>query len=127
MTTTIEKLAPLATPLAAPPTEDIFTPEQWTTLMSIMDAVIPSIHRSSDPNNSQDNEKTQLVVSDEAYQANADHLSEKVIGTWDELDQYMAERPSEIPKFKDFLRRMLGCYVPEKGRKGLGFILSSLK
>lgn len=126
MTSTIaNKLAPLATPLPAGPTEDIYTTAQMTTLMAIMDAVIPSIQRASKA--SDKDEITHLIVSDEEYEKNVAHIKEKVVGTWEELDGYLGEKASDCPEFQNLLKRLLSCYVPEKGQKGLGFILTSLK
>lgn len=93
--------------------------------MAIMDAVIPSIQRESKAIDKVDNAR--LIVSDEEYEKNVQHIKEKVVGTWEQLDVYLDEKPSDYPEFKDYLRRLLCCYVPEKGQKGLGFILSSLK
>jgi hypothetical protein len=123
--TPLDKLAPMATPLPAAPTDALYTDEQWATLMSIMDTVIPSIRRESTTTN----QISQLNISDVEYGSTIDHIQKSVASTpsSESLDKYFDERPSDYPEFKDAMNRMLSFYVREDRRKGLGFILSALK
>lgn len=123
----VEILAPLAAPLPDGPASDAyFTTEQWITLMAIMDAVIPSITRGS---GSEIEGKSQLSVKDEEYTAAVEHLRENVVDAPEEmvLEEYLREKPSDSPAFQGLLRRLLIHYTPEEARKGLGFVLSTLK
>lgn len=126
MTSTIaNKLAPLATPIPAFTGQDPWTPAQWTTFFSFMDTVIPSIQRNSSTSDT----KSHLTVSSEKYNETVKHIREKVVTDLDDaaLDQYFGERATDIPEFKELLRRNICYYVPSKGQRGLGFILTALK
>jgi hypothetical protein len=121
----MDVLAPLATPLPEGPAEKPFTDAQWTTLMAIMDTVIPSIRRQTTTADS----LSQLTVSDVEYNATVQHLKETVVDAPDSesLDVYLNEKPSDIPEFQELLSRLLVFYGREDARKGLGVILSALK
>ena len=118
-------LAPLSTPLPEPPGDEAFTPEQWTTLLAIMDTVIPSIRRET----ALDKKNSTLTVSDIQYNKVVDHLKKSMVNapTSNLLDEYFDERPSESARFQDLLRRTLVHYSRDDARKGLAFVLSALK
>lgn len=118
-------LAPLANPLPSPPSGEAFTPEQWTTLMAIMDTVIPSVRRQS----VQANPRTSISIPDVQYSSAIDHIKTSVseAPSSEELDKYMDERPSENKAFEDVLKRTLIHYARDDVRKGLIFVLSALK
>ena len=121
----MELLAPLANPLPDLPPGDPFTEDQWKILMAIMDTVIPSIRRETTTSNKVE----QLTVSDVQYNAAVDHLKNTVVNppTNESLDEYLDERPSANPRFQSLLKRYLGQYAPEDAKKGLSFVLSTLK
>jgi 3-methyladenine DNA glycosylase AlkD len=121
----IEALAPLAAPLPDPPVGEAFTPEQWTILLAIMDAVIPSVRRETDAGD----KISQYTITDVEYNKTVDHLKRTVVDTPDSqsLEEYFLERPSENPRFQDLLKRTLVVYSREDVRKGLAFVLSALK
>jgi hypothetical protein len=121
----VDILAPLAVALPDPPNEQFFTDEQWRTLMAIMDTVIPSIRRES----MSGHEVDKLTVRDVEFTAAMDHLKKNVVDAPDSeaLQEYLAERPSDNAAFQDMLRRSLVQYSPEDARKGLAFVLSTLK
>jgi len=121
----IELEAPLEVPLPESPSGDHFTPAQWTTLMAIMDAVIPAVHRE----NTTSYQMSQLTVSNTEFNAAMDHLKATVVEAppAEELDAYLEERPSENPLFQDLLKRTLIQYSREDARKGLRMVLSALK
>jgi hypothetical protein len=121
----MELLAPLASPLPDLPPGDPFTEEQWKILMAIMDTIIPSIRREA----TTDNKIDQLTVSDEQYNTAVDRLKSTVVNppSSESLDEYLDERPSANPRFQSLLKRYLGHYAPEDAKKGLSFILSTLK
>jgi len=43
------------------------------------------------------------------------------------LDEYLDEKPSNNPRFQALLQRILSVFAPEDSRKGLSFVLSTLK
>ena len=121
----LDILAPLATPLPEAPGDQFFTDDQWTTLMAIMDTVIPSIRRET----AAKREFSQLTLSDVEYNAAIDHLKKNVVNAPDgeSFDDYLEERPSDNAGFQDLLKRSLIHYTRDDARKGLAFILSALK
>ncbi|KAK2630194.1 hypothetical protein QTJ16_001014 [Diplocarpon rosae] len=102
-----------------------FTDANWTTLLAIMDAVLPSIRREGSPETRSQFRKT---ITDTQFHDTITHLKETVVDAPDSkaLDEYLDERPSDIPRFRELLKRTLGDYVPQDARKGLGIVLASL-
>jgi len=124
----METLAPLATPLPEPPAGEAFTSDQWLILMSIMDTVIPSIRRESVADCGLSN----LTISEGKYNATVVQLKNTAVagpGSLDgkSLEKYLDERPSDISDFQGLLKRSLVHFAREDARKGLAFILSTLK
>jgi len=123
----MEILAPLATPLPEPPEGEAFTSDQWLILMSIMDTVIPSIRRESAVSGGLPN----LTISDEKYNATVMQLKKAVAGPdapdAESLEKYLNEKPSDNADFQDLLKRSLVHFAREDARKGLAFILTTLK
>lgn len=93
--------------------------------MAIMDTVIPSIRRET----VSAGRKDQLVISEIEYTTTVNQIEKTVANPPDSesLDAYFDERPSDIPLFQDLLKRTLSFYVCDDVRKGLGFVLSTLK
>ncbi|KAH8595718.1 long chain fatty alcohol oxidase-like protein [Bisporella sp. PMI_857] len=120
----IEMLAPLATPLPEGPKDQFFTEQQWTTLLAIMDTIIPSIHTEATTSY----QSEQLTISKEKYNTAFEHLQSNVTNppSQDLLAKYLEERPSTNPKFQDALQRILVQRSRDDARKGLAFILSAL-
>lgn len=121
----IEMLAPLACPLPPAPEGEVFTPEQWRTLLSIADAIIPSVSPKSAAN-----ESDQLPIPEPEYTVAKDQIQSTTFAASVESNlasKYLGESASSIPGFKEALRRTFGHYVHEEGRKGITFILSALK
>jgi len=122
----LDILAPLTVSLPeGPSAKEYFTEAQWTTLMAIMDTVIPSVLRES----TTDHELGRLTITDVQCNTAADHIRRNVVDAPDmeSLDGYLNERPSDIPAFEDLLKRMLVFYVRDDARKRLTFVLSILK
>jgi len=90
-----------------------------------MDTVIPSIRRETATNN----KITQLTISDVEYNETVHHLKKKLVNSPDSesLDEYLDEKPSNNPRFQALLQRILSVFAPEDSRKGLSFVLSTLK
>jgi hypothetical protein len=120
-----DALAPLATPLPDGPTEIPFSELQWTTLLAIMDTVIPSIRRETTTNN----ETSQLTISDVEYNKTVHHLKQTLVNPPDSesFDEYLEEKPSDNPRFQALLQRTLSTFARDDAKKGLSFILSTLK
>lgn len=122
---TLAALAPLATPLPDAPEGDVFTKEQWTTLMAIFDTVIPSIRSKS----TKANRLSQLQISDQEYNKTVANIQKTVYNApdVDTLDNYFDEKASDYPEYQEWLKRTFALYIREDGRAGLAFILSAMK
>ncbi|RAL63381.1 hypothetical protein DID88_003805 [Monilinia fructigena] len=120
----VDAIAPIVAPLPDPPAGEYFTDLQWSTLMAIMDTVIPSIHKASitnDPSN-------QLSVPDDEYNDAIIHMRTCISSppSNEALEAYLNEKPSDIPEFQDILLRTLTIYTREDARKVMAFILTTL-
>lgn len=118
-------LAPLATPLPDGPAEALFNELQWATLMAIMNTVIPSIRRDT----TSSNKKNQLTISDVEYNNTVNHLKKVLVNSPDSesLDEYLDEKPSDNPRFRALLLRSLSTFARDDAKKGLSFVLTTLK
>jgi hypothetical protein len=124
-TSEVEALAPLATPVPDGPTELPFSELQWSTLLAIMDTVIPSIRRETTTNNT----INQLTISDVEYNKTVKHLKKTLANSPDSesLDEYLDEKPSDNQRFQALLQRTLSTFVMDDARQGLSLILTTLK
>jgi hypothetical protein len=124
-TTEVEALAPLATPPPDGPTKLPFSGLQWTTLLAIMDTVIPSIRRETTINN----KVNQLTISDIEYNQTVHHLKKTLVNspTSESLDEYLDEKPSDNPRFLALLQRTLSTFARDDAKQGLSLILTTLK
>lgn len=120
----MDVLAPIETPLPEVPAGEPFTEANWTTLMAIMDTVIPSIRRESAPTK----DLNQHALADADYDAAVQRIKSTVVDIpdGDLLDIYLDEKPSNIPRFQELLRLTFMKYVREDGKKSLAFVLSAL-
>lgn len=116
-------ITPLESPLPSPPSGEVLTDSQWTTLMAIADAVIPSIRDSSQSS------EGGLLVEPTEYATAVKTLNAKIpdTGNVDLARTYLLESPSTLPGFKQFLQRAIGDYMREDARKGLRVLLSALE
>ncbi|KAI9740775.1 MAG: hypothetical protein M1818_004740 [Claussenomyces sp. TS43310] len=121
----MKTIAPHASPLPEGPAKEYFTAGQWLALMSIMDTVIPSIHRESPTAN---NTLPQLVLTDKQYHAAVKRLKGAAVipPAHLALDDYLNEKPSDIPAFQDLLLRTLVLYSSEDTRRNTAALLSAL-
>jgi hypothetical protein len=124
-TSEVEALAPLATPVPDGPTELPFSELQWSTLLAIMDTVIPSIRRETTTND----KINQLTISDVEYNKTVKHLKKTMANSPDSesLDEYLDEKPSDNQRFQAMLQRTLSTFVRDDARQGLSLILTTLK
>ncbi|OBT91780.1 hypothetical protein VE01_09366 [Pseudogymnoascus verrucosus] len=116
--------APIAVALPDPPASEAFTEGQWTSLLAIMDTVVPSVRRDAVATD----KINQHAISDVEYAKAAEHLQGNVSqasGTA-ALDAYLEERPSDNPQFCELLMRTLVVFTSETARKRLSLVLSAL-
>lgn len=113
------------TPPALPPVPsgDYFNETQWTVLMAILDAVIPSIAAASTVTD----EKTHRSVDDGEFKSATSLGQSKLVSPLSDaaLKAYLEDRPSASPEFMDILRRTLST-IPPPARNKLGSVLHAL-
>jgi hypothetical protein len=124
-TSEAEALAPIATPVPDGPTELPFSELQWSTLLAIMDTVIPSIRRETTTNN----KINQLTISDAEYNKTVKHLKKTLVNSPDSesLDEYLDEKPSDNQRFQALLQRTLSTFVRDDAKQALSLVLTTLK
>lgn len=115
-------LAPLVGQLPPPPAGDIFAPEQWHILLSIMDTFVPSITECLSEKD------TKLYVQSAEYTRSTLHIKDVLPSSVDTsiISTYLAEPASSTHDFRASIHRLFGRYVPSDQLKGLRFILYSL-
>jgi len=113
------------TPPALPPVPsgDYFNETQWTVLMAILDAVIPTIAAASTVTD----EKTHRSINDDEFKNVTSSARVKSISPLSDeaLKAYLEDRPSASPEFMDLLRRTLAT-IPSPARNKLGSVLHAL-
>ena len=119
--------APVATPLPPLPPGDVFTPDQWRTLLSLMDTFMPSITPARDGKD----DLRQLVLSDESYKELEANLAAsaplaKVRSLGNICPEYLSENVSSIPNAREYLQRLFTTTVPGDKLKAISVILSLL-
>ena len=116
-------IAPLASPLPPPPEGEVLTEAQWTTLMAIGDAIIPSIGPSNStlPNT--------LALEATEYSSAMSKIESTLPenASRDIAHRYLAESASSIPGLKELIHRTLSDYVRTDARKGISVVLSALE
>lgn len=119
----VDVIAPFASPLPPLPEGDVLTPSQWTTLMAIGDAVIPSLVPSS--SNSVD--RMSIQASEYVSTIGQIRSTAAKTATEDNIRAFLDESASSIPDLKALIHRILSEFVPDDARKGIRGILSALK
>lgn len=107
-------LAALPTPLPPVSSDEVFTPEQWTSLMSICEVFVPSISPETVTNSSLKS------ATQDLHRILPQHESDELIRN------YLAECAVHDAAFKEAVQRRLSSYIPEAQVKGLAFLLSAL-
>ncbi|KAF2104595.1 long-chain fatty alcohol dehydrogenase [Rhizodiscina lignyota] len=115
---------PVASPAPPKPEADPLTSSQWRSLLAFADAVIPDLAPKSTAN-----AETSLPIPENEYSTALSTIQQYALrGSHEDLaKQYLAERPSNLPDFKETTWRQLALYVPEDPRKQLTTILSILE
>lgn len=116
-------IAPLASPLPPLPEGEVLTKAQWTTLMAIGDAIIPSIGPSNSTlPNTLALEATEYGSAISKLESNLPENASRDIA-----HRYLAESASATPGLRELLHRMLTDYVRTDARKGICVVLSALE
>ncbi len=125
-TTALRVIAPFEVALPDPTAGNYFTETQWTTLMALMDTVIPSVKRESATSTPNLDEQH---IPDTMYNTAVHHLQRNMTNPpiQVQLDEYLAEKPSDTPEFHELVKRTLIHFSREDARKGFSFLLSALK
>lgn len=113
-------LAPVVAPLPPLADDDVFTPEQWTTLFALLEVFAPSVRPAGDSDGDalQCSDYEKLIEEIQQY-------APKGLARED-IEAYMAESIDSLPGLKEDLRRRFLCTVPKDGRAGLTSILNAL-
>jgi choline dehydrogenase-like flavoprotein len=120
--------ASLIAPLPSPPTSDVLTPDQWTTLLSILDTFIPSITSSEQEGLN----KSTLALPDSEYASATDKIAALLPTTTGNQSRrdlahcYLSEAASSVPSLKAHIHRILGHNTPPDPLASLVKILSFL-
>jgi hypothetical protein len=121
----VEMFSPLASPLPPLGEGEVLSPQQWTTLMSIGDALIASI----DSPTSDMPAPNRLSISSAEYSAAVQQL-EAGLPQHDDKDlvqTYLGESVSQNPRARELLHRTLDEYVRPDVRKGMAVLLAALE
>ena len=120
--TQLKLLTPLESPLPPQRGKDPLTESQWTTLLSIADTIIPAINA---PN---EQALGSLDTDPERYSNAASTINGSLVNDDSILtSQYLREKPSSVPAFKDLLGRTISDYLRADAKKGIGSILNALE
>jgi hypothetical protein len=123
-TLTTQPVSPKAAPLPPLPTDDPLTAAQWKTLFAITDAIIPSIKPMAIART-----KTEIPATENEYTSAISmlkRLSPEANGE-DVAKQYLEERASSNPAFRESLWRLVACYMPMSTKKELLLVMNILK
>lgn len=117
-------VTPKASTLPSLSKEDPLGPAQWRTFMAIADTVIPSIKPASSAQG-----MNELAVPDEEYAQIVTRMKSHCLHDSNEglAVQYLEERPSTNPHFKELIWRYLSLNLPEDQKQLLRLSLNLLK
>ena len=116
-------------PLGDLPKDDPLTKDQWRTLLAIADTVVPAIIESTKPSTPfkaiavESKRYAGIVATIDKYARESEHVNK----TENLTQEYLAERPSKIPGFRDALYRFLALNTPPDQVRMIGIILNLLK
>lgn len=110
--------------IAKAPSSAFLTEAQWRALFAIIDTIIPSVVTDMD---GVGNSNRQHIPQKE-YDAYFEQMSGRMVKppAREAFGAYLAERPSEIPAFRDHITRTLASLQP-RPRAQLGTILWLLR
>jgi hypothetical protein len=118
----VPMLPPLLSPLSPLPTKEVFTLEQWTTLISILDTFIPSI------TNDEAEKSSKLCVGGAQYAESTVSIQDSLPPSVDQslIASYLSESVSSLAECRGYLQRSFSQNVPADQAGGLGLILYAL-
>lgn len=107
-------MAAIPTPLPPVSAHEVFTSDQWTTLLSICEVFMPSISSSTLRENTyaEARDKVAAILPQSADASLA--------------DSYLAETVVASQDFKEALRQRFAAYIPQAQVQGFAFLLSAL-
>ena len=117
-------IAPLATTLPDPPTGDVLTTEQWATLLAIAETVIPEIRRASRPSSESQHSLPESEYDDVVHEIKHEMKNRTQDSA---VVDYLGEGATTYAAFRRELQRTLAVHVRDDARKGISFILSTMK
>jgi hypothetical protein len=96
-----------SSPVPPPPAQDPVTPAQWAILAAIADTFAPSITKAAG------NPLLQRTVSAQLYDSTARRIEElaQEEGRDGLVAEFLDERASAAPDFKEYMMRVLGVYL----------------
>ncbi|CCF45054.1 hypothetical protein CH063_14261 [Colletotrichum higginsianum] len=124
--TTLPKTVPgtaVQVQLPALPTSDFWSETQWAVMMSLLEAVLPSISRPStlsDPTN-----QVRVPEADYAAALQLAQNTMKKPPSEEKFQEYLAHNPAKEPKFVESITRTVAALAPAAQRQ-LGGVMSSL-
>ncbi|KAL1864624.1 hypothetical protein Plec18167_009689 [Paecilomyces lecythidis] len=123
MAAEVSTYTPLDVPLPAPPTEKVFTDEQWKTLLALADTAIPSIRDRAAVTH-----RRQKGIPKEKLESAIATLKSSIGGpdAAEIAKQYLEEDASSNPQFRDALHVLFAYNIHSEGKKALLMILSAL-
>jgi hypothetical protein len=109
--------------------ESPLSDSQWRTLLAIADTIVPAIVESTKPSTPfkslalESSRYRQVTATIDKYALESQHIDK----TDDLTLQYLAERPSKIPRFKEAIWRFLALSTPPQDLRMITIILNLLK
>jgi hypothetical protein len=112
----------IASPVPPPPAQDPVTPAQWAILAAIADTFAPSITKAAG------NPLLQRRVSAEVYDTVSRRIEElaQEDGRDGLVAEFLDERASAAPEFKEYMMRVLGVYLDSATKAQFLTLLSVL-
>jgi hypothetical protein len=111
-------------PRPALPKNDVLSPSQWETLLSLADTIIPSIRPKG-----KGNARQNFILDDVDAAKTAEDIQSTIVepaASSDLAVQYLEESATSVSGFKESLALLLGKYTPSDQVRGIRFILSAL-
>ncbi|KAL2670115.1 hypothetical protein Neosp_014996 [[Neocosmospora] mangrovei] len=103
--------SPLSVGLPEAPNPVPLPDAQWQTLLAVMDTVVSSCQKN------EPHDVNATAISDTEYEKTMTHLRQTTsldLSDTASFDAFLAEKPSEIPLFRDILKRMLAGFPHDK-------------
>lgn len=125
MTLSTSPVDPKAAPLPPLPAIDPLTPEQWATLLAIMDTVIARVVPAGGDNDTNDGTVSDgIFIDKEEYSRALDDLTQYM--DRQTAAAYLEESATSVPGLRDAMLRIIGLHMPQKTRADLQFALKML-